>query len=160
MDKSATSESTATNAESRLAEFIAQFEPAHQELIRTVRSTLKRRFPTACELIYDNYNFFVIGYSPSARPSDSILSITANASGIGLCFIHGARLPDPAGILLGSGNQTRFVRVPSTHVLSLPEVVELIAAAEALSSTPFPKSGDGQVVIRSVSAKRRPRRKS
>ncbi len=42
---------------------------------------LRRRFPTAHELVYDNYNFFVIGYSPTERPSDSIVSIAAGANG-------------------------------------------------------------------------------
>jgi hypothetical protein len=72
-----------------------------------------KRFPTANELVWDNYNFFVIGYSPTERPADSIVSIAARANGIGLCFIHGAALPDPKKLLLGSGKQTRFIRVES-----------------------------------------------
>ncbi len=42
--------------------------------IRAVRRALRKRFPTATEIVYDNYNFFVIGYSPTERPSDSIIS--------------------------------------------------------------------------------------
>jgi hypothetical protein len=37
---------------------------------------------------------------------DSIVSIAAGASSVGLCFIHGAGLPDPQKLLLGSGKQT------------------------------------------------------
>jgi hypothetical protein len=54
------------------------------------------RFPTANELVHDNYNFFVIGYSPTERPSDAIVSMAARANGLGLCFIHGAKLPGHA----------------------------------------------------------------
>jgi len=148
------------SAESQLRGFIAKFEPRHQTLIRAVRKALRKRFPTAFELVYDNYNFFVIGYGPTERPSDCILSIAAGASGVGLCFIHGARLPDPKKVLLGGGKQTRFVRLESADALARPEVGALIDAAAAQSREPFPASGRGPLIIRSVSAKQRPRRSS
>ena len=149
--------SDAPNARVQLDRFIAKFGADHRALIRAVRAALRKRFPTAYELVYDNYNFFVIGYSPTERPSDAILSITANASGVGLCFIFGATLPDPARILLGSGRQTRFIRVPNTDVLDRAEVRALIDAAEARSEAPFRDKGRGKLVIRSVSTKQRPR---
>jgi hypothetical protein len=147
------------DAEKQLKGFVEKFEPKHQLLIRAVRRALRRRFPTAYELAYDNYNFFVIGYSPSERPSDSIVSIAAGANGVGLCFIHGARLPDPKKILLGSGNQTRFVRLESADVLARPEVEALVSAAVAQAKTPLRATGRGKLIIRSVSAKQRLRRR-
>jgi hypothetical protein len=147
-------------AENRLKSFIDKFEPGHQKLIRAVRRALRNRFPAANELAYDNYNFLAIGYSPTERPSDAVVSIAAGSNGVGLCFIHGAKLPDPKGILLGSGNQTRFIRVGSVDVLARPEVGALLAAAVARSRTPFQASGRGKLIIRSVSAKQRPRRRS
>jgi Domain of unknown function (DU1801) len=146
-------------AERQLKSFIAKFERAHQTLIRAVRKTLHRRFPTAYELVYDNYNFFVIGYGPTERPSDCIVSLVAGANGVGLCFIHGARLPDPRKILRGSGNQTRSIHLDSADELVRPEVEALIAAAIAQAKTPFRDHARGQLIIRSVSAKQRPRRK-
>lgn len=145
--------------ESELRGFIAKFDPENRRLIRAVRKALRARFPTAFELAYDNYNFFVLGYSPTERPSDAVVSMAAGASGVGLCFIRGARLPDPKKILLGSGSQTRFIRLPSADVLTRPEVKALIAAAVAQSRTPFRRAGKPMLVIRSISAKQRPRRK-
>jgi len=124
-----------------------------------VRKTLRKRLPTAHELVYDNYNFFVIGYAPTERPTDSILSIAAGANGVGLCFIRGASLPDPHKILLGSGKQTRFIRIESAKMLGTPEVETLIAAATAQSKTALPATGKRKLIIRSVSAKQRPRRR-
>jgi hypothetical protein len=124
-----------------------------------VRKALRKRFPTANELAYDNYNFFVIGYGPTERPSDCIVSMAAGASGVGLCFLHGAKLRDPHKILLGSGNQTRFIRLESADVLARPEVEALLAAAIAQSKTPLPANGRGTLIIRSVSTKQRPRRR-
>ena len=144
-------------AEKRLKIFIAKFDPKHQALIRAVRRALRRRFPRAFELCYDNYNFFVLGYGPTDRPSDCIISMAAGASGAGLCFIHGAKLKDPKKILLGSGNQTRFIRLPSAAILNRPAVETLIGAAVAASKAK-PQAG-GRLIIRSVSKKQRPRRK-
>lgn len=121
---------------------------------------MRKRLPTAVEMVYDNYNFFVIGYSPTERPSDAVLSIAAGANGVGLCFIHGARLPDPTGILLGSGKQTRFIRVPSPEVLDEPAVRALMTAAVRNAKAPFALTGRAKLVVKSVSAKQRPRKKA
>src|SRR2546427_409386 len=118
-----------SNAESQVRSFIGKFDRRHQVIIRSVRKALRNRFPGAYELAYDNYNFFVLGYSPTERPSDAIVTIAAGANGVGLCFVRGARLPDPKEILLGSGNQTRFLRMESVAVLSRPEVKALLSAA-------------------------------
>jgi hypothetical protein len=155
----ATTTQSPADAERRLKSFIAKFEPRHQSLIRAVRKALRKRFPTAYELVYDNYNFFVIGYGSTERPSDAIVSMVAGANGVGLCFIHGASLPDPHKLLLGSGNQTRFIRLESVEVLGRAEVKALIAAAIARAKTPLPSRGRGRLIIRAVSAKQRPRRR-
>ncbi len=144
--------------EKQLTGFIAKFEPKYQTLIRSVRKVLRRRIPTAHELVYDNYNFFVIGYSPTERASDSVISIAAAANGLGLCFIHGAKLPDPKKILLGSGKQTRFIRIDSVKSLALPEVDALLRTAVERSKTPFRPSVRGKLIIKSIAARQRPRR--
>ena len=147
-------------AEKRLKAFIGKFAPSHQTLIRAVRKALRKRFPTAYEMAYDNYNFFVLGYSPTERPSDAIVSMAAGANGVGLCFIRGASLPDPRELLLGAGKQTRFVRLESAADLGRPEVEALIAAAIAQSKSPLRSTGRVTLIIRSVSAKQRPRRRA
>lgn len=148
------------DAEEQLRSFIDKFEPHHQAVIRGARKKLRQIFRTATELVYDNYNFFVIGFGPNERPSDCIVTIAAAANGVGLCFVHGASLPDPDRVLLGSGKQTRFVRLPSPDVLDHPPVRTLLKAAAELASSSLPASGAGSLVIRSVSTKQRPRRKA
>jgi Domain of unknown function (DU1801) len=146
------------DAEKRLKSFIDKFEPKHQSLIRATRKALRKRLPTANELAYDNYNFFALGYCSTERPSDCLVSIAAAANGVGLSFYRGAALADPHGILLGSGNQNRFIRLTSAETLARPEVQALISAADAQAKTPMPASGGGKLIIRSVSAKQKPRR--
>ena len=147
-----------TNPEAQLDRFIGKFEPRHQALIRQAREALRQRFPTATELAYDNYNSFVIGFGPNERPSECIVSLAAAANGVGLCFIRGAGLPDPAKVLLGARKQTGFGRLPSATVLERPEMQALLSAAAETARTPLPAAGQGKLVIRSVSARQRPRR--
>jgi Domain of unknown function (DU1801) len=150
----------AKNSEEQLQSFIDKFDPEHQVVIRAVRKALRKRLPTANELVYDNYNFFVIGYSPTERPSDTFFSIAAAANGVGLSFYRGAGLPDPHHVLLGSGSQNRFVRLASATTLEQPEIAALMSAAIEQGRAPLPASGRGRLIIRSIAAKQKPRRKS
>jgi hypothetical protein len=147
------------NVEERLAEFIDKFESANATLIRQCRVELRRLMPTAVELVYDNYNFFVIGYCASPRASDCIVSITAASNGVGISFYQGATLPDPDGLLQGNGKQNRFIRIPDIKILRASEVRALINAAIAQAKTQLASKGAGGTVIQSVSAKQRPRRR-
>jgi len=143
----------------QLAVFIGKFEPKLAKLIRQCRTELRKLVPTANELVYDNYNFFVIGYSATERVSDCICSIAAAANGVGLSFYQGASLSDPKKLLLGDGKQNRFIRLPTAALLRLPDVVKLIRTAVAQGRIPLPTTGGGCTVIKSISAKQRPRRK-
>src|SRR6516165_12516 len=143
-------------SEQQLASMIRKFDSKNAALICSMRKALRERMPSANELVYDNYNFFVIGYCSTERPSDCIVSIAAAANGVGLSFYHGADLPDPHKILLGSGSQNRFVRLPSVKTLDEPAVSELIRAAVRQAKTPLPRAGKGRTIIRSISAKQRP----
>jgi hypothetical protein len=98
---------------------------------------LRKRFPTAHELVYDNYNFFVIGYCAGERPSDCMFSLVADRKGMALSFYYyGSSLPDPRGILAGRP-QSNPVHSPGRRA----------------------DAGDlARPVIRSVSGKQRPRR--
>jgi hypothetical protein len=148
----------ATETEAQIDAFIAKFDPKVASLIRQCRAELREMLPTAIELVYDNYNFFVIGYCTTPRASDCIVSIAAAANGVGLSFYQGATLEDPDRLLQGEGKQNRFVRLPEVGVLRTPGVVALVRAAVAQAKVPLAGSGTGATVIKSVSVKQRPRR--
>jgi hypothetical protein len=146
-------------AEAELADFVAKFAPEMQERIRACRAKLQARFPNAIELVYDNYNFLVIGFGPSERASEAIFSLAAHRRGINLCFLQrGPELPDPTRLLRGSGRVVRNVMLGSADDLDLPEVRSLVDAALLLAKVPMAASAGARLVIKSVSAKQRPRR--
>jgi hypothetical protein len=145
--------------ESELDGFIAKFNPEMQTLIRGCRERMQARFPHAYQLVYDNYNFFVIGFGPTPRASDAIFSLAAFARGINLCFVQRApELPDPTAILRGTGKVVRNVALASADDLDRADVSALIEAALGLSTIPIDSCDEGVLIIKSVSAKQRPRR--
>ena len=147
-----------TSPEKQLAGFIAKFTPEVATLIRAARKKMRERLPQALELVYDNYNFFVIGYGPSEKASEAIFSIAAQARGLSLCFLQGAGLPDPKGLLKGSGNVVRNIRLETADTLDRPDVRSLMKAALEHARAPITEKSAHRLVIKSVSAKQRPRR--
>jgi hypothetical protein len=146
-------------SERKLAAFIAKFSPERAGEIRAARKRMRALLPNATEVVYDNYNFFVIGYGPNEKASLAIFSIAAQASGVSLCFLQGAKLPDPTGRLRGSGNVVRNVRLETTATIDEPDVRALITAALSRAKVRLDPGAKHQLIIKSVSAKQRPRRK-
>src|SRR5437764_12011098 len=120
--KSDAKPASAESNQEQIAGFIDKFDPDVAKLIRATRTALRKRFPTAIEQVYDNYNFLAIGFCSTERTSDCIVSLAANAQGVALSFYYGAELPDPNKILLGGGNQNRFIHLKSAAMLAALEV--------------------------------------
>jgi hypothetical protein len=146
------------SAEAQLRTLIARFAPAHPRLIGALRRWLRKRLPTAHELVYEYRDWFVISYSPNEHGYEGVLAIRASADGVKLYFNRGKELPDPAKLLEGSGNQVRSIDVEGASTVARPEVARLIDEAIARNRVPFARAGRGSVVIRSTSAKQ-PRRR-
>ena len=142
----------------QVAGFIAKFDPAIAKLVRSARTLLRKRYPTAIELVYDNYNALAIGYSSSERTSDVLFSLAVYARGVNLYFMYGRSLPDPQGLLQGSGSQGAFVRLADLRVFDQPGVKALMRAAVTQADPPLPSHGRGRTIVKSISAKQRPRR--
>jgi hypothetical protein len=148
---------TAREPERQLAEFIAKFSPEMGRLIRAARAKMRAFIPQALELVYDNYNFFVIGYGPNEKAGDAIFSLAAQAKGVSLCFLQGAKLPDPYKLLRGSGSVVRNIRLETAEALDDPKVRLLMETALKRAKSPLPVDGSHRLIIKSVSAKQRPR---
>lgn len=116
---------------------------------------LTERLPTATRLVYDNYNALVVGFASCEKASVAFLSIALYPQYVRLFFLRGVDLSDPNHLLEGSGAQVRSIKLKPASRLQTPEVAALIDAAVANAA---PSPGEGALVIRSISAKQRPRR--
>ena len=147
------------SAEAELRRLIAKFAPAHLRLVGAMRRWLRKRLPTAHEVVYEYRDFVVISCSPNERGYEGVFAIRASANGVELYFNRGKELPDPAKLLQGSGKQTRSIHMEGASTLARPAVARLIDEAIARNRVPFARAGRGSVVIRSASAKQRRRRR-
>ncbi len=146
------------SAEAELRSLIARFAPAHQRLIGAIRRWLRKRLPTAHELVYEYRDAFVISHSPNEHGYEGVLAIRASANGVRLYFSRGKELPDPEKLLQGSA-QARWIHLEGAATLARPAVARLIEEAIARNRVPFARAGRGPVIIRQVSAKQRGRRR-
>ena len=138
--------------------FIAKFSPAVAKQARAALAIMRKRLPGAIELVYDNYNALAIGYSSTERTSDVLFSLAVYARGVNLYFMYGRSLPDPYKLLQGSGSQGAFVRLDDVSVLDRPGVKALIDASVKHAEPPLAARGRGYTIVKSISAKQRPRR--
>jgi hypothetical protein len=146
------------SAEDQLASFLAKFTPEVAALAKSIRAAMRKRYPYAFELVYDNYNALAIGYCPSERPSDGIFSIAVFPQWVSLFFLQAGGLSDPDRTLKGSGNVAKHIRLSSAKTLSEPAVGALMAEATHKAKVPFDPNSKHRLIIRSVAATQRPRR--
>jgi hypothetical protein len=150
--------SNTATPEEQLDVFINKFTPEIASLTREVRAIMRKRYPTALELVYDNYNALAIGFSPTERPSDGIFSIAVYPRWVSLFFLQGARLPDPKKILTGSGTKVKHIVLSSAAKLNQKDLVALMKQAGLSARVPFIRNGEHRLIIKSVSSRQRPRR--
>jgi hypothetical protein len=161
--KSATAAAQQTDAQAQLDSFLSKYDPEVADFARRTLVRMRKLVPGAIEMVYDNYNWLVVGFGPTERPSEAIFSIVLPPGRVTLCFLQGAGLPDPAKRLEGSGNVVRNIKLynagkPDANLLDDPEVRALINVALNRAKVPMHAGARRKLVIRSVSAKQRPRR--
>jgi hypothetical protein len=148
----------AMDAEAQIESFIAKFTDEVAAEIRAARADMRRRLPGAYELVYDNYNALAIGYGPNEKTGQAVFSLACFPRRVSLCFVRGVDIDDPEGLLTGEGNQVRFLPLTEPGVLDRPAVRALWDQALAKAAAPIGPAGSGRTIVKSISAKQRPRR--
>ena len=144
--------------EHQLASFLAKYTPAIAAHAEAIRNHMRKLYPTALELVYDNYNALAIGYCPAEKTSEAIFSIALYPNWVSLFFLQARGLPDPDKVLKGSGSVVKHLVIESLETLQDPAVKALMHEAVTRAKVPFPNQGEHRLIIKSVSARQRPRR--
>jgi len=143
----------------QLGSFLAKFEPRVAAAARAALARLRKRLPGAIEIVYDNYNALAIGFGPSEKASEAIFSIAVYPRWVSLFFLQGgAKLPDPDKMLQGSGTRVRHIVLAEPRVLEKPAIKKLMSLALASAKKPLDPKQRRRLIIKSISAKQRPRR--
>jgi hypothetical protein len=145
-------------AKAQLDGFIAKYSPDVAKLGRAAIARMRKLLPAAHVLVYDNYNALAVAFAPSERTSAAVFSIVLYPRWVSLFLLQGARLPDPHKRLSGSGNVVRHVVLTEIAVLDDPQIRELMQQALARSGASLQAGKRGPIVIKSISARQRPRR--
>ncbi|MFT3882376.1 MAG: DUF1801 domain-containing protein [Gemmatales bacterium] len=141
-----------------LESFFKKYDPAIARQGKAVLVKMRRLLPGAVEMVYDNYIGLVIGFGPTEKPSQAILSVLLQPRWVTLCFFHGTRLMDPGKRLRGKGKMVRSVRLEGPDDLDEPEIEALIEQSKDMADPPFETKRKGYLVIKFISANQRPRR--
>lgn len=148
-----------------LLKFLKPFGNDITELVMWLRGFAWDLCPQANELIYDNYNAVAFGWSPTDKVGHTICSIAVGRSNknIHFGFYWGSELPDPKKILLGEGNQYRYILVTDKKKFPTVYVKKLVRMAytNSLSKVKDPKQLiQGHTIVKSISTKKRPERQT
>lgn len=147
-----------TDAAAQLEGFLDKFSPEVAADVRAMIVYMTSRLPGATILVFDNYNALAIGFGPSAKVGDIVFSLAVYPRWVSLFFGRGTELSDPDAMLRGDGSKVRHIRLTGPEMLADPRVEALIATALALAAPPIDPAATGGLLIKSISARQRPRR--
>ena len=151
-----------TNAETEVANYFAQYEPAIAKLGKALRARLRARLPGLFEIVYvyESQNALVISYSPTERGYEGVCSISVYPHSVRLGFGNGAQLAksDPNRLLQGQGKMARYVELNSVADFDRAEIEALIAGAVKLGKLRLDPGAKGAVIIKAEEQKQRARR--
>ena len=140
----------------QFAALLSRFPPEIVALVKRCLPKLRRAIPCSHELVYDYSNSLVVAFSMSERGYEAIVAIAIFPRWVRLYFDRS--LPDPKGLLEGSGGKVRSVALKAASDLDHGDIQALIKAAIKHSGVTFPRTRSTRMVIKSESKKRRPRR--
>src|SRR6188472_55660 len=115
---------------SDLMKFLTEFED-EKELVLWLRDFVWDLYPESNELIYDNYDALAFGWSPTDKVGHTFCSIAVGRTShnIHFGFYWGSQISDPKKLLLGQGNQYRYILVDDLKAFPKSYIEELLAEA-------------------------------
>lgn len=143
-----------------LLKCLKPFPPEITERVLALREFIWDLYPTSNELIYDNYNAVAVGWSPTDRVGHIFCSLAVGRTShnVHFGFYWGAELSDPEKMLIGEGNQYRYILVPDLKKFPKKYITRLVkeAYANSMKKVKDPKQVvEGLTILKSVSAKKR-----
>jgi hypothetical protein len=140
--------------------FLTPFGDDITELVMWLREFAWDLYPQTNELIYDNYNALAFGWSPTDKVGHIFCSIAVGrtSKNIHFGFYWGSELADPDKILLGKGNQYRYILVTDKNKFPKTYIKKLIKEAYENSMEKVKDKthiSQGQTIVKSISEKKR-----
>jgi len=143
-----------------LLKFLKPFSKEIIEIVLGLREFVWDLYPQANELIYDNYNALAFGWSPTDKVGHTFCSIAVGrtSKNIHFGFYWGSEISDPKKILIGQGNQYRYILVTSLAEFPKIYIKKLVKEAyqNSISKVKDKKQiVNGQTITKSISPVKR-----
>lgn len=143
-----------------LLHFLEPFGEEITGLVMWLREFVWDLYPQTNELIYDNYNALAFGWSPTDKVGHTFCSIAVGrtSKNIHFGFYWGSQIADPEKMLLGRGNQYRYILVTNKKDFPKKYLKTLLkeAYANSLAKVKDPRQlQEGVTITKSVSAVKR-----
>ncbi|MHB9028408.1 MAG: DUF1801 domain-containing protein [Candidatus Latescibacterota bacterium] len=119
------------NAED-LNAFLSGYDPAVQTLVHAVRALALEIVPDAFEQIDLPAKLLAYGFALTYK--STVCVIIPLKAGVNLGFPRGVDLPDPSGLLTGTGKRARHVRLSEMAQAASPAVGALLEASAGITS--------------------------
>ena len=111
------------------AEFIAAYPPEVRQLAVLARVLIKDVIPNAIEQYDAPAKLIAYGYDRTYK--GLVCAIALQKTYVNVMFAKGASLPDPAGLLDGTGKRARHVKLRQPEDVARPGVRTLLESAVA-----------------------------
>ncbi len=108
-------------------EFLVSYSPEVRLLALKTRHLVLESFPNAIEMVDPPSK--IIAYGFNRKYTGLICAIAPYKSYVNLIFSRGTELPDPEGLLTGTGKLARHVRIERVEDISRKGVRDLLEAA-------------------------------
>jgi hypothetical protein len=108
-------------------EFLAPASPTVRELAMRTRELVRSTMPGTYEGVHPGRNSII--YGTSEKMADWMCYIAPFKSHINLGFFYGTKLPDPEGLLEGTGKLLRHVKISQVEEIEKPAIKALLVAA-------------------------------
>ena len=105
---------------------LAEHSPAIQAIERALRGMIRGEFPDAVEQV--DFGNKLIAFGRSMKMRGLLFAIIAHASWVNLQLADGAELPDPDGLIEGTGKRIRHVKIRSVEAASAAALLAIIRA--------------------------------
>ena len=136
--------------------FLSRFPPEIVALVKRCLPKIRRAIPCPFQLVYDYSNSLVVAFGMSERGYEAIVAIAVFPRWVRLYFDKS--LPDPKGLLEGSGGKVRSVTLKAASDLDHADIQSLFKAAIKRAGATFPRTRSTRMVIKSASKKQRPKK--
>jgi len=116
------------NADQPILQFLSYYSDVVSEEALRVRKIIFESLPSIQEQI--DHSAKMIAYSYGPKYSDMICTIIPSKKGVKLGFYKGNELPDPDGILEGTGKISRYVQFAGKKEIKTSSIKNLLLLAQ------------------------------